>query len=512
MTFSIIKTKAQLDSWLKKQKNPIYFVPTMGGLHLGHAELIKAAKKHGSKNSCILVSIFVNPLQFGANEDFEQYPRNLSLDSEIAKGAGANAIWAPSEKDIFQGDKNSLFQINVPPNLQKHLCGSKRKGHFDGVCTIMVKLLSLVKPKVLILGEKDWQQFIILRQLVNALGLQIEVKGIATVRDSNNLALSSRNQYLNSNEYNQALALPRSLQEARKNFKSKGSINIQKLRSNFEKNNLKVDYIQIVDRTTLTPLDQPKSPCLLAAAVYCGRTRLIDHTFLMTRSPIIAIDGPAGAGKSTIAQLFAKKMGLIYLDTGAMYRALTWHIIENQINPNDEKNLVKVLEDCKVDFKSSESSGPQVFVNQKNVTHFIRSPQVTEFVSKISAKFPVREKLTNQQKEFGQQGGIVAEGRDIGTAVFPDAELKIFLTASTSERAKRRALDLKQKGFEVPSLMLLEQQIKERDQADMERDISPLVKAADAKELITDGMKIEVVLDELTKLFREEVPEEMWKV
>ena len=285
---------------------------------------------------------------------------------------------------------------------------------------------------------------------------------------------------------------------------------LEKVKSLMEQQSLEVEYIEAVDKNHLTPTTITKSIILLAAAVRCGNTRLIDHIFLMHRSPIVAIDGPAGAGKSTVTKAFARKLGLIYLDTGAMYRAITWFILQEKIDPKNDAGISKVLTDLEVDFQTFNNGNQKVLINSEDITHFIRSPEVTEIVSIIAAKHSVREKLTKQQQKLGALGGLVAEGRDIGTAVFPDAELKVFLTATPKERAKRRSIDLKEKGFPVPNLVELERQIINRDSLDSNREIAPLLKAKDAKELITDGMNVQEVVETLIELFRIEVPEEAW--
>jgi len=230
----------------------------------------------------------------------------------------------------------------------------------------------------------------------------------------------------------------------------------------------------------------------------------------MQRKPIIAIDGPAGAGKSTVTKAFAKKLGFIYLDTGAMYRAVTWLIISKSINPSDQTKIKNSLIDSKLEFKNSSFGEQKILINNIDVTEKIRSPEVTSMVSEIAKQQYVRDLLTKQQQVIGEDGGLVAEGRDIGTAVFPDADVKIFLTASPQERAKRRFLDLEKRGYECPIIEDLEKEIKERDKKDSERKIAPLKKAEDAIELVTDGMNIEDVLKELIYIFRSKIPEEVW--
>ena len=484
----------------------------MGGLHEGHSQLIKVAKTLSESNeSKVLVSVFVNPLQFGDGEDFNNYPRDLLKDRQLAFQAGANAIWAPSVKEIFPKTTKSFSKIKAPQNLQNQLCGATRKGHFDGVATVIIRFLQLVQPETLILGEKDWQQLIIIRHVIQNLGLPIKIKGVPTHRDPDGLASSSRNIYLTKSQRNKALALPNALKKASQKYKQGKSIDLKTIKSYLEKNDLVVEYLETVDPYLLQPIKSHKEIKLLAASVRIGSTRLIDHSFLMTNSPIVAIDGPAGAGKSTVTKAFARQMGLIYLDTGAMYRAVTWLIQDKGIEAKDEKKIAKELENLRLELSISNSSGAQkVFVNQQEVTDLIRSPEISSKVSAIAAQKAVREALTAQQKEIGLKGGLVAEGRDIGTAVFPNAILKIFLTASVAERAKRRAIDLKQRGFKVPELVELENQIQERDRLDSTRKIAPLLKDKDAIELITDGMNIKEVTNKIVDMFRLKVPEEVW--
>jgi pantoate ligase/cytidylate kinase len=275
---------------------------------------------------------------------------------------------------------------------------------------------------------------------------------------------------------------------------------------------LKVEYASMVEAHSLRPLQRVEGVALLAVAAHCGASRLIDHLFLMSRSPIIAIDGPAGAGKSTVCRALARRLGLLYLDTGAMYRALTWWVLHEEVDPADAAAVEDILETLELELESGGQEGQRVWVHGHDVTHAIRSPEVTAAVSRLAALPCVRHKLTRQQQLLGTRGGLVAEGRDIGTAVFPDAECKIFLTATVAERARRRAEDLRQRGYPVPPIEDLEAQIAERDRLDAGRDVAPLRQAADAAELITDGMTIEAVIEAMIGLFRARVPEDAWPV
>ncbi len=511
MVQKIFQTNAELKDWLSEQNSAVIFIPTMGGLHPGHQYLIENAKERKTKkNQIILVSIFVNPLQFGKDEDFKKYPRNISKDAELAFKAGADAIWAPDYFEVFPGGEDSHFKIQVPQTLHNQLCGAERAGHFDGVATVIIRLIRIIRPEKLILGEKDWQQLIIIRKLFQELSIPIKIESYSTQRDQSGFAYSSRNSYLSDSERVHAQSLPNAIKVAKTEFEKEKIINLTKIASILKENNLTIEYLKVVDPFSLKETENTNRLCLLAAAVKCGSTRLIDHTFLMQRKPIIAIDGPAGAGKSTVTKAFAKTLGFIYLDTGAMYRAVTWLIISNSIDPSDQAEIKKIVKDSKLEFKNSSIGEQKIFINNIDVTEKIRSPKVTSTVSEIAKQQYVRDLLTKQQQLIGEDGGLVAEGRDIGTAVFPDADVKIFLTASPTERAKRRALDLKKRGYEFSSIENLEKEIKERDKKDSERKIAPLKKAKDAIELVTDGMNIEDVLKELIYLFRSKIPEEVW--
>ncbi|WP_350223233.1 bifunctional pantoate--beta-alanine ligase/(d)CMP kinase [Synechococcus sp. MU1655] len=508
----VLRSLHDLQRWRHSSDASVHFVPTMGGLHHGHASLISAASCPQSGEAETLVSVFVNPLQFGPDEDFARYPRTFDDDCELAELSGASAIWCPDEPQIYPGGLVESWRIQAPKSLQSRLCGSMRPGHFDGVVTVVCRLLALAKPHQLFLGEKDWQQLTILRRMVLDLGLAVRVRSVPTVRDGDGLASSSRNRYLNVQERQQGVLFAQVLSDASSACLHGGTaLNPVEVRRRLEEVGLSVEYVDVVDPWLLQPSKSNQSSLtLLAAAVRCGSTRLIDHAFLMTRSPLVAIDGPAGAGKSTVTRAFAERLGLVYLDTGAMYRAVTWLVLEQGFDPADSEAVEGVLSDLEVQLEPLQQGVQAVRVNGHEVTDAIRDPRVTASVSAVAAHGCVRAAMTAQQQRMGEAGGLVAEGRDIGTAVFPDAELKVFLTATPKERARRRALDLEARGHEVPALPELEAQIVERDRLDSTREVAPLLQADDAIELISDGMSIDQVIDALEDLFRRRVGEEVW--
>jgi pantoate ligase/cytidylate kinase len=378
---------------------------------------------------------------------------------------------------------------------------------------VVCRLLALVRPDRMLLGEKDWQQLLVLRRVIRALGLPVQVEGCSTVREADGLACSSRLRYLGAAERLQAVALPRALEAAialHQAGELDGATLAATVRQHLALAGLAVEYVDLVQPQSLQPLREAGPYSLLAVAARCGPCRLIDHVFLMSRPPIVAIDGPAGAGKSTVTRALASRLGLIYLDTGAMYRALTWWVRQQGVDPADGVAVAPLLRDLDLRLLGGEGGTQQVVVNGHDVTAAIRSPEVTALVSTVAAHPCVREALTAQQRAMGARGGLVAEGRDIGTAVFPNAECKVFLTATVAERARRRAQDLQQQGFPVPPLAELEASIAERDRLDSSREVAPLRQAEDAVELVTDGLSIEEVIAALEDLFRERVPEDAW--
>lgn len=219
---------------------------------------------------------------------------------------------------------------------------------------------------------------------------------------------------------------------------------------------------------------------------------------------IIAIDGPSGAGKSTIARLLADRLSYIYLDTGAMYRVVALMLKRSGVSIDDESSLLEVCGKVNISFERLADGGTRVLSNGEDVTHDIRTPEISLLTSRISAKKVVRDSLLQLQRQAGSEGGVVLEGRDIGTVVFPDADIKFFLTASADERGKRRFLELRAKG-ENTTLERTVAEVVQRDMQDEQREHAPLRKADDAIDVDTTALSIEEVLSEMEKTVREKI-------
>jgi pantoate ligase/cytidylate kinase len=247
------------------------------------------------------------------------------------------------------------------------------------VATVVVRLLGLIQPDRLLLGEKDWQQLVILRRVVHDLALPVQVEGCPTQRDSDGLALSSRNHYLNADQRRRAASLPRILAAAAQQLGSDAAADptplaplLNQVRQQLEQEQLVVDYVEATDAHSLQPRHQLTGLTLLAAAARCGPTRLIDHVFLMSRAPIVAIDGPAGAGKSTVTRAFAERLGLIYLDTGAMYRAVTWWVQRSGVDPSDASAVEPLLANLELELSTAAATSTATTSPRRSVPR--RSP------------------------------------------------------------------------------------------------------------------------------------------
>ena len=229
---------------------------------------------------------------------------------------------------------------------------------------------------------------------------------------------------------------------------------------------------------------------------------------MMKKGLVIALDGPSGAGKSTVARLLAQKLGYIYIDTGAMYRAIGWKARHEGIDLSDEQKLADLCQRTEVLIRK-DNRDPKVYVDGRDVSGEIRTPEMGMMASTVSKSPAVRARLLMLQRELGKNGGVVMDGRDIGTVVFPDADVKFFLDASAGERGRRRYLELKAKGMDV-DLARITQEIEDRDKQDSSRTLAPLKKAEDALLFDTTGMSIDGVLDSMLKVV-ERVKNEPWK-
>ncbi|OQB09389.1 MAG: Pantothenate synthetase [Candidatus Omnitrophica bacterium ADurb.Bin205] len=274
----LIKSPSLINKELKKRRikgQGIGFVPTMGALHEGHLSLIRQARRD---NDIVVVSIFVNPKQFGPKEDLKKYPRPLSKDLKLCRKEGVDFVFFPKNEDIYPGGFSTYVNVE---GLDKFLCAKSRPGHFRGVTTIVAKLLNIIAPDVLYLGQKDIQQAVILQRMVKDLNIPVKVKVMPIVRSKDGLALSSRNAYLNHKERRDALVLSQALKLAVffiNNGASDAKRIILRMRQLIEKRqSVRIDYVEIVDPVTLKPLKKVAGSFLIVLAVWVGKTRLIDN-------------------------------------------------------------------------------------------------------------------------------------------------------------------------------------------------------------------------------------------
>lgn len=271
---TIKEVREQVKEW-KKQGLSVGLVPTMGYLHEGHKSLIDRAV---AENDKVVVSVFVNPMQFGPTEDLESYPRDMERDAALCENAGAALVFHPEPSEMYEDDFSSFVDMNT---LTGGLCGKTRPIHFRGVCTVVAKLFNIVTPDRAYFGQKDAQQLAVIRHMVNDLSFGIEIVGCPIIREEDGLAKSSRNTYLNEDERKAALVLSRSLKEGRKLVEDgeKDAAKVKKkITDIIEKEPLaKIDYVEVVDWNTLEPVEKIDGPVLTAIAVYIGKTRLIDN-------------------------------------------------------------------------------------------------------------------------------------------------------------------------------------------------------------------------------------------
>jgi len=273
-----ISKMKEISKFWKRQGYKIAFVPTMGFLHGAHLALVKKAKELGDKT---VVSIFVNPLQFGPKEDFREYPRDLERDLALLEKEKVDAVFIPETEEMYPPDFQTYVEVT---KLTTGLCGAFRPGHFKGVTTVVLKLFNIVNPDIAIFGEKDYQQLQVIKQMIKDLNLDIEIVAHPTVREKDGLAMSSRNIYLSSAERESATSLYKALLLAQKLIKE-GERDSQKIKEEMEKfiysfPFTKVQYIEFVDPQTLDPIDKINKPVLCALAVYVGKARLIDNMLI----------------------------------------------------------------------------------------------------------------------------------------------------------------------------------------------------------------------------------------
>ena len=273
VTNTIEKTRELVNNW-KKEGKTIGLVPTMGYLHEGHASLIRRCRE---ENDIVVVSDFVNPTQFGPNEDLEAYPRDFDRDSALCESIGADLIFCPSPAEMYH-DPHAFVSIDT---LSDTLCGKTRPIHFKGVCTVVSKLFNIVKPDRAYFGQKDAQQLAIIRRMVRDLNMDIEIVGCPIVREEDGLAKSSRNTYLNEEERKAALILSKAVFLCKKMVEdgetSAAAVKEAMIKKIESEPMAKIDYVEAVDGLSMQPVEEIKAPVLVAMAVYIGKTRLIDN-------------------------------------------------------------------------------------------------------------------------------------------------------------------------------------------------------------------------------------------
>lgn len=278
-----IQAMKERSSQARREGEVIVFVPTMGFFHEGHLSLMREGRKLGD---LLVVSLFVNPTQFGPNEDFKNYPRDFEKDRKMAEGVGTDILFAPEAGEMYPPDHQTVVRVE---KVTRNLCGRSRPTHFQGVATVVTMLFEIVMPQVAIFGEKDYQQLVTIKQMVSDLHMNVEVVGMPTVREADGLAMSSRNTYLLPEERKAALSLYRSLQKA-KELLQKGEQNahriLQEMKRILQAEPLvRMDYIQVCDARTLEDVERIEGDVVVALAAYLGKTRLIDNFVFRNLSP-----------------------------------------------------------------------------------------------------------------------------------------------------------------------------------------------------------------------------------
>ncbi|OIO38442.1 MAG: pantoate--beta-alanine ligase [Candidatus Omnitrophica bacterium CG1_02_49_10] len=274
---SIGKTRDYLEEARRKRRS-VGFVPTMGYLHEGHLSLIRKARRD---NDVVVVSIFVNPTQFGPNEDLSRYPRDLKRDKRLLRAEGVDLLFYPSVRSLYPDGFKAYIEVK---GLSGVMCGSSRPAHFRGVCTVVAKLFNIIMPDIAYFGRKDAQQAVIVKKMASDLNMNVSIEALPIVREKDGLAMSSRNSYLSKTERRDAPIIFRSLREAERAVKAgvRDAGKIKSLVKSFLRasKSMKIDYVNVVDEVTLEEVKRVTKPALLAVAVRMGRTRLIDNIVL----------------------------------------------------------------------------------------------------------------------------------------------------------------------------------------------------------------------------------------
>ena len=278
----VLRTNDEMTNWREKRYRRgqiVGFVPTMGYLHQGHLALMEEALRLADE---VVVSIFVNPTQFGPGEDLDEYPRDMERDLQLCRDLGVHAIFAPEVEEMYPSGFQTQVQVE---DLAQNLCGQYRTGHFAGVALVVTKLFCAIRPHLAVLGEKDFQQLVVIKRLSKDLNLGVEVVAHPTVREPDGLAMSSRNKYLSEEERNSALSLSRALLAAR-DMVAKGERRVDVLLARAKEMieaepHTRIQYVQVVDEETIADIDEVSPKAVMAMAVFVGQARLIDNMRLM---------------------------------------------------------------------------------------------------------------------------------------------------------------------------------------------------------------------------------------
>jgi pantoate--beta-alanine ligase len=277
----VVRTIAAFRRLRRHTPAPVVLVPTMGALHAGHTTLIERARKLVGKHGVVVVSIFVNPTQFGPKEDFSRYPRPIDADRRLCEKHGADMIFLPGADEMYPAGFSTFVEEQ---RISTALCGASRPGHFRGVCTVVLKLFHIVEPDIAVFGQKDYQQCAVIKRMVRDLDLPVRIVAVPTVRETDGLALSSRNSYLSAEERVQAPVIRQALLEARRNSREE-KISAARLRQIVAERIAatplaRIDYVEVVDADSMEAATEGTVRLLIAAAVFFGKTRLIDNILI----------------------------------------------------------------------------------------------------------------------------------------------------------------------------------------------------------------------------------------